>query len=68
MRGGLFLPLISAVAPFATAISLHKRDVPAVVALPIERRQTAGALSKRDSSVNVSLTNEARATFKGSCL
>jgi hypothetical protein len=58
MRSVSLLSLISAVAPLASAITLHKRDVPAVVELPIERRQNTGALRKRDSSVNVSLTNE----------
>lgn len=54
----VLLLLSAAVTPLVAAITLHKRDVPAVVELPLERRQTVGALSKRDSSVGVSISNE----------
>ncbi|CRG83323.1 aspartic-type endopeptidase (OpsB), putative [Talaromyces islandicus] len=63
MRSVLLLPLIPAVAPLVSAITLHKRDVPAVVELPLERRQSAEPLSKRDSPVNVSITNEGQTGY-----
>lgn len=63
MRSVFLLPLTAAVAPLVAAITLHKRDVPAVVELPLERRQNVGAFSKRDSSVGVSISNEVPVPF-----
>jgi hypothetical protein len=68
MRSVFLLSLVPAVAPLVAAITLHKRDVPAVVELPLERRQTAAALSKRDSSVGVSISNEVPVLFYTQCL
>ncbi|PYI09206.1 yapsin [Aspergillus sclerotiicarbonarius CBS 121057] len=58
MRGASLFPVVAGI-PFACvdALSLHKRDVPAVVEIPIERRQTTRSLQKRDSTVGVSLQN-----------
>jgi hypothetical protein len=68
MRNVFLLPLVPAVAPLVAAITLHKRDVPTVVELPLERRQTAAVLSRRDSSVGVSISNEVLVPFHAQCL
>ncbi|PWY86780.1 acid protease [Aspergillus heteromorphus CBS 117.55] len=57
MRGSSLLPLIAGLYfPCIGALSLHKRDVPAVLDFPIERIQAAHPLRKRDI-VDVSVLN-----------
>ncbi|PYH97258.1 yapsin [Aspergillus ellipticus CBS 707.79] len=57
MRGASLLPVIAGLSyPCVDALSLHKRDVPAVLDFPIERREGAHPLQKRDS-VEVSVKN-----------
>ncbi|CAK41612.1 hypothetical protein AnigIFM60653_002806 [Aspergillus niger] len=55
MKGAALIPLAAGI-PFAHGLSLHKRDGPAVVRMPIERR-SAQSLQKRDSTVGVTLQN-----------
>ncbi|RAH59685.1 yapsin [Aspergillus piperis CBS 112811] len=55
MRGAVLIPLAAGI-PFAYGLSLHKRDEPAVVRMPIERRSDQ-SLQKRDSTVAVTLQN-----------
>ncbi|KAJ5194688.1 uncharacterized protein N7498_008126 [Penicillium cinerascens] len=51
MWGTSILPLALAAVPFANAITLHKRDDPAVFRLPIARSEQSQALQKRSSKV-----------------
>lgn len=52
MWGGLILPIAALAAlPCANAITLHKRDQPAVLGLPISRSERSQALQKRSSKV-----------------
>ena len=52
MWGTSILPLAALAAlPCANAITLHKRDDPAVFGLPITRSERSEALQKRDSKV-----------------
>lgn len=57
MRGASLLPVALAALSCVDALSLHRRDTPATVELPIERRQHAGGLQKRDSTLNLPLIN-----------
>ncbi|KJK62556.1 Eukaryotic aspartyl protease [Aspergillus parasiticus SU-1] len=57
MRGPSLLPVALAALSCVDALSLHRRDTPATVELPIERRQHAGGLQKRDSTLNLPLIN-----------
>ncbi|OOF93903.1 hypothetical protein ASPCADRAFT_209129 [Aspergillus carbonarius ITEM 5010] len=58
MRGASLFPVVAGIhLACVDALSLHKRDVPAVVHIPIERRQSARSLQKRDSTVDVSIQN-----------
>ncbi|KAH8692912.1 aspartic peptidase domain-containing protein [Talaromyces proteolyticus] len=58
MRSSCFSLLLISVASGTNALSLHRRDVPAVVELPVQRRHTsAQSLRKRDSTVDLALTN-----------
>ncbi|OOQ82675.1 aspartic-type endopeptidase opsB [Penicillium brasilianum] len=51
MRGASFLSLAAVALPCANAITLHKRDDPAVFGLAIARSERSQALQKRDSKV-----------------
>ncbi|KAJ5358926.1 uncharacterized protein N7496_011339 [Penicillium cataractarum] len=51
MRGASILSLAAVALPCANAITLHKRDDPAVFGLPIARSERSQALQKRDSKV-----------------
>lgn len=51
MWGVSILPLALAALPCANAITLHKRDDPAVFRLPIARSDRSHALQKRSSKV-----------------
>ena len=57
MLGPSLLPVALAALSCVDALSLHRRDTPATVELPIERRQHAGGLKKRDSTLNLPLIN-----------
>ncbi|KAE8374686.1 aspartic peptidase domain-containing protein [Aspergillus bertholletiae] len=57
MRGSSFLPVALTALSCVDALSLHRRDTPAVVELPIERKQAAGGLQKRDSTLDLPLLN-----------
>ncbi|KAE8356874.1 aspartic peptidase domain-containing protein [Aspergillus coremiiformis] len=57
MLGISFLPLALSAFSYVDAFSLHRRDLPAIVELPIERKQAPGGLQKRDSSLNLPLLN-----------
>ncbi|KAF7585558.1 hypothetical protein BBP40_010661 [Aspergillus hancockii] len=58
MRGTTLLPFALTAFSCADALSLHRRDAPATVELPIERRRSAGSgLQKRDSTLNLPLIN-----------
>ena len=59
MRVTSSLSLIAlSAASVGNALSLHRRDAPAVLAAPLQRRYPVAALSKRDTSpLNVSIIN-----------
>ncbi|KAE8365326.1 aspartic peptidase domain-containing protein [Aspergillus caelatus] len=57
MLGPSFLPVALTALSCVDALSLHRRDTPATIELPIERRQHAGGLKKRDSTLNLPLIN-----------
>ncbi|QKX59884.1 uncharacterized protein TRUGW13939_07026 [Talaromyces rugulosus] len=58
MRGLSYTPLLALLAPEINALSLHKRDDPAVLGLPVQRHRTsAESLRKRDSTLDVTITN-----------
>jgi hypothetical protein len=67
MRVTALLPLIVlSTASVGNALSLHRRDVPAVLAAPLQRRQPAATFSKRDTSpLNVSIINDVSIEFTG---
>ncbi|RHZ49177.1 pepsin-like aspartic protease [Aspergillus thermomutatus] len=54
---GFSLALALTAGSTVSALSLHRRDVPAVVEFPIEHRRNAESLQKRDHTVEVSLHN-----------
>lgn len=65
MRGAWLLPLAVSFAPHgASALTLHRRDVPSVVPLDIQRKDVADPAGrdqsrrKRDQTVGQSLDNE----------
>ncbi len=52
MWGASILPIaVLAALPGANAITLHKREQPAVFGLPISRNENSQALQKRSSKV-----------------
>ncbi|KNG90661.1 putative yapsin [Aspergillus nomiae NRRL 13137] len=57
MLGPSFLPVALTALSCVDALSLHRRDTPATVELPIERRKHAGGLQKRDSTLDLPLIN-----------
>lgn len=62
MRVSASLPLIALLTvSVSNALSLHRRDAPAVLAAPLQRRHVDGILGKRDTSpVDVSIFNNVR--------
>ncbi|PYH42525.1 pepsin-like aspartic protease [Aspergillus saccharolyticus JOP 1030-1] len=60
MRGAVLFPVLGlAAAPYVEALHLHRRDVPAIVQIPFERKQVTQPLRKRDSTVDVTINNQA---------
>lgn len=57
MLGTSLMSLALTSFSFANALTLNQRDVPAIVELPIERKQVTGGLHKRDSTLNLPLSN-----------
>ncbi|KAH8690307.1 yapsin [Talaromyces proteolyticus] len=62
MRGALVLLVVTATSS-ASALSLHKRDSPAVVKLPVQRRQAAQTIQKRDSTLGVTISNNQQLSY-----
>ncbi|PYI27664.1 putative yapsin [Aspergillus indologenus CBS 114.80] len=58
MRGAYLLPVLGlAAAPYVDALQLHRRDVPATVHIPLERKPATQPSRKRDSTVDVTVDN-----------
>ncbi|RAL10205.1 pepsin-like aspartic protease [Aspergillus homomorphus CBS 101889] len=59
MRGAYLFPILGLSAvPYVDALQLHRRDVPATVEIPFERKQAVQPLRKRDNTVDVTLDNQ----------
>lgn len=64
MRELSYVPLLALLASEINALSLHKRHDPAVFGLPVQRHRTSvESLRKRDSTLDMTITNVSSIVF-----